>query len=174
MRCTLMLLATLGIYAAPAAAQAVSQDLQIAQTLVTELRELRQELRNTAASIQRVQIVMYRLQAQAALVDKAAQRLEQARSECKGAEIQKKFTATQIEKAETRKRNSQNASEQRTEEELISGLQSSIEEMTEQTQRCQADQVDAENQFRTEQSKTNELEGQLEKLDQILAGFAGR
>ena len=75
MRCTLMLLTTLGIYAAPATAQAASQDLQIAQTLVTELRELRQDLRNTAASIQRVQIVMYRLQAQATLVDKAAQRL---------------------------------------------------------------------------------------------------
>ncbi|HTS50116.1 MAG TPA: hypothetical protein VMH05_19355 [Bryobacteraceae bacterium] len=174
MRCTLMLLTTLGIYAVPAGAQEASQDLQIARTLVTELRELRQDLRNTAASIQRVQIVMYRLQAQATLVDKAAQRFDQARGECKAAEIQKTFTATQIERAEARKRNSQNASEQKAAEDLISGLQSSIQELAEQAQRCQVDQTDAENQLRTEQSKMSELESQLEKLDQSLAGFAGR
>jgi len=57
---------------------------------------------------------------------------------------------------------------------LISGLQSSIQELAEQAQRCQVDQTDAENQLRTEQSKMSELESQLEKLDQSLAGFAGR
>jgi hypothetical protein len=109
--------------------------------MLTEIRELRQDLRNIAATIQRVQIMMYRLQAQAALVDKAAQRLEQARGECKQAHSQQKMLATQIEQTEARRRNSQNKSDEKTAEQTITELHSALEMSAGETQQCQVEQV---------------------------------
>jgi chromosome segregation ATPase len=170
MRCTLMLVLTLVARPGPAAAQTVSSDSTMAQPMLTEIRELRQDLRNIAATIQRVQIVMYRLQAQAALVDKAAQRLEQARGECKQANSQQKMWATQIERTEAKRRNSQNPSDEKNAEQMITQLQSSLEILAGEAQQCQVEQVDAGTQYQGEQAKMNELQSQLDQLDQILAG----
>jgi len=169
MRCTLILTLTLVVETA-LVAQPISSDSQMTQPMLTEIRELRQDLRNIAATIQRVQIVMYRLQAQANLVDKAAQRLEQARSECKQAQAQQKMVASQIEKAEARKRNSQNASDEKITEQLNANLQASLEMWAAQAQQCQPEEMDAETQFQGEQAKMNELQNQLDQLDQVLAG----
>jgi chromosome segregation ATPase len=127
MRCTWMLLALI-VKAAPAAAQAPSPDSQIAQTAIAEIRQLRQDLRNTAATIQRAQILIFCLQSQAAILDKTAQRLDQARENCKQA----------------------------------------------QAQQCQVEQTDAEDQFRAEQAKMNQLSDQLDQFDQVLAGFGSK
>jgi chromosome segregation ATPase len=170
MRCTLMLILTLVAKAGPAAAQAVSSDSQMEQPMLTEIRELRQDLRNMAATIQRVQIVMYRLQAQAALVDKATQRLEQARGECKQAHSQQKMLVTEIEKTEARRRNSQNAFDEKNAQQIITELQSSLEMLAGEAQQCQVEQVNAETQYQGEQAKMNELQSQLDQLDQVLAG----
>ena len=112
---------------------------------------------------------MYRLQAEAALVDKASQRLDQARSECKQAQAQQKVVASQIENAEARKRNSQNTPDEKIAEQLITNLQATVVMWAAQAQECQPEEVDAETQFRAEQAKMNELQGQLDQLDQILA-----
>jgi hypothetical protein len=47
-------------------------DSPMAQTMLAEIRALRMDLKNTAAIIQRVQIVMYRLQVQSASLDRAS------------------------------------------------------------------------------------------------------
>src|SRR5580698_5435775 len=107
---TLMLFFTLAIPIAPAVAQVVLSDSQMAEAMLTEIRALRQDLGNTAATIQRVQIAMYRLQAQAFVVDKAEQRLDQARNSCQQTQTQRKFILTQIDQAEARKQNLQNVS----------------------------------------------------------------
>ncbi len=156
--------------AAGARAQATAADSQIAQTLLTEVRALRQDLRNTAGAIQRVQIVVYRHQAQAAVVEKATERLDLARNVCKQNQQQQKQMANQVEKAEARKRSSQDATEQKVAEQMISNFQETLEMFATQAQQCQAEQVDEENQLRTEQGKMNELEDQLNQLDQILSG----
>jgi hypothetical protein len=171
---TLMPFLTLAIPIAPAVAQVVLSDSQMAEAMLTEIRALRQDLGNTAATIQRVQIAMYRLQAQAFVVDKAEQRLDQARNSCQQTQTQQKFILTQIDQAEARKQNLQNVSDQRALEQTISQLRSSIETAAGETQQCQIEQVDAENQFRGEQAKKNELENQLDRLDQVLAGHGGK
>jgi hypothetical protein len=163
-----MLFLMLVFKTSPAVAQAVSPDSQMAQTLLMEIRALRLDLRDTAAIIQRVQLVMYRLQAQAALVDKAEQRLDQARGQCKLAQDQQKFTATQIE--QVRKQNANNGADQKAAEQMISQFQAAMETWAGQGQQCQVEQIDAETQFRAEQAKMNALEDQLVQLDQGLAG----
>jgi chromosome segregation ATPase len=163
MRCILILFLALAVENAPAADLAVSSDL------LAEIRDLRHDLWNTAATIQRVQIAMYRLQFQTALVDKVAGRLEQARSECKQAQSQQKLTATEIEQAEAQKRNPENGNDRAAVEQMISQLHASLETLTGEIQECQVEQTAGEAQFRAEQAKLEELQNHLDSLDQVLA-----
>jgi predicted nucleic acid-binding Zn-ribbon protein len=116
-----------------------------------------------------VQIVMYRVQAQATALDRVTERLELARSGCKQAHEHRKMVTSQIEQGEARKRNSQNPSDQRAAEEMLSGLKSSIQMWDGNEQQCEIEQADLETQFRTEQTKMNDLQDQLDKLDRLLA-----
>jgi|HubBroStandDraft_6_1064221.scaffolds.fasta_scaffold85359_1 hypothetical protein len=52
---------------------------------------------------------------------------------------------------------------------MISRLQSSLETFTGEARPCQVERMDAETQFHSEQAKMNELQGQLDQLDQVLA-----
>jgi len=144
------------------------------QAMLSEIRQLRQDLQATAAIIQRVQIVVYRIQAQGSLLDRASQRLETARSLCKGSEMQRKHFTTQIERAEAAKRNAQNTSDRQAAEQLLADLKSSAEMFAGEAGDCQRDQVDAEIQLRAEQAQMSELQDQLEKLDKVLAGDGRR
>jgi chromosome segregation ATPase len=144
---------------------------QVADSLLAEIRALRLDLWDTAAAIQRVQIVMYRLQAQWAAVEKATGRLDMARGQCRAAEDGQKRTAAQIE--QMKKMKGQSGVEQKNIEEALVNLQAAMEMSATQAQECQGEQADAESQFRVEQAKMSELESQLERLDQVLAA-AGR
>jgi len=64
-------------------AQTAPPDSQLTQAVLSEVRQLRQDLQSTAAIIQRVQIVVYRIQAQEGQLVRAMQRLETARNICK-------------------------------------------------------------------------------------------
>src|SRR5882724_10814402 len=57
-----------------------SPDTALTQTLITEIRTLRQEIQATTVTPQRVLIVLYRLQSQTALLAGAQQRLDAART----------------------------------------------------------------------------------------------
>lgn len=141
---------------------------QVTDSLLAEIRALRMDLRDTAAAIQRVQIVMYRLQAQWAAVEKATGRLDIARSQCKGVADQLKHDAAQIE--QMKKMSGQNGAEQKNTEQAIANLQAMMETWASQAQECQGEQAEAEAQLRVEQGKMSELEGQLDQMDRVLAG----
>jgi chromosome segregation ATPase len=164
-----LLLRTTGVVA-----QTAPADSQMTQAVLSEIRQLRQDLQATAAIIQRVQIVVYRIQAQESLLDRATQRLETARNVCKGSEMQRKHFATQIERTEATKRNAQNTSDRQAAEEMLANLKSSAEMFASEAGDCQRDQVDAEIQVRAEQAKMSELQDQLDKLDKVLAGDGRR
>ena len=169
MRRISMLFLAVALRAACSDAPAATSDSQTTQAMLTEIRELRQDLQNLAATIQRVAIVVYRHQGQAAMLDRVEQRLENARSMCKNAEANQKQTAHQIEETEKKLRNSQGPSDETRQEDWLANLKSSAEIFSVQAQQCQAEQIDAEAQYRTEQAKMNELENQLDQLDRALA-----
>ncbi|HEV8414399.1 MAG TPA: hypothetical protein VGQ49_12455 [Bryobacteraceae bacterium] len=164
-----LLLRTTGIFA-----DTTPVDSQMTQAVLTEIRLLRQDLQAAAAIIQRVQIVLYRIQAQQNQLDHATQRLETARDVCKGAEMQRKQFTTQIEQTESAKRSAQNASDRQAAEEMLARLRSSAEMFASEAGDCQGNQVDAEIQVRAEQAKMSELQDQLERLDKVLAGDGRR
>jgi chromosome segregation ATPase len=154
----------------PALAQTPSPDAQLTQALLTEIRQLRQDLQTTAASIQRIQIVMYRLQAQTAVVNRATQRLDDARNRCTAAQNQQRGLTTQIQQMEERLRGNIEPVERKQVEEQLRRLKSNLELFAAEEQQCHAREADADSQVRVERVKMSELEDQLDKLDKVLAG----
>jgi hypothetical protein len=154
--------------------QTAPPDSPTTQALLAEIRQLRQDLQNVAAIIQRVQIVMYRLQLETALVNRATERLENARVGRSQAQGQRKYLAAQLEQAEARQRNSQNPSDQKIAEGILAQLKSSAEMLASTEQECQTTELDAQAQLRTEQAKMDDLQDQLDKLDRVLASYRGK
>ncbi len=79
-----------------AAAQTPSPDSQALQALVTEIRQLRQDMQATTIATQRVQIVLYRLQTQTALVTRASSRLDELRSALGALQSDMKSTSARV------------------------------------------------------------------------------
>ena len=165
--CMTMLLGTTASFG-----QTTTADSQLSQALLTEIRQFRQDLQTAAATIQRVQIVMHRVQTGAALLSRAGERLDNTRARCNFAKQRQKSVANQIEQAETLHRNSKDQAEQKSAEEALPQLKASVQELVSEEQQCQVEQAEAENQFRSEQGKLNDLQDQLDKLDRILVGLS--
>jgi chromosome segregation ATPase len=168
MRCTLVFI----FMAAAATAQAPPPESQATQALLAEVRQLRQDLYAAATTIQRVRIVMCRLQAEGAELNRATQRLDEARGRCNQAQMQRKWLATQIQQTEGRRRDAQNAAEQKAADAMLVQLRSNEEALTTEEQQCRPGEIDAETQLRAEQAKMNDLQDKLDKLDRALAGYA--
>jgi chromosome segregation ATPase len=154
----------------PLFAQTSSTDAALTQALLTEIRGLRQDLQVTAATIQRVQIIMYRLQSQTAIMNRVTQRLDDARNRCTNAQNQSKMFTTEIQRAEDRLRTSQNPTEQKQLQDQIARFKSQIDVFTNEEQQCRVRESEADANYRSERAKMGELEDQLDKLDKVLAG----
>ena len=166
LRCFLVGLST----AVAAAGENPAPEPQMTLAMLAEVRQLRQDLQAAAATIQRVQIVLFRLQVQGRLLENAKQSLEQAHIQCSRVPREREMMRAQIERAEFRRRNAQNPEERRGAEELISQLNAQIMELANEERDCQVQQAEAETQFRNEDAKMADLQDQLERLDRFLAG----
>src|ERR1051326_5517828 len=82
--------------------QSSTRDTQALESLVKELRQLRQDLVTTTVAAQRVQIVLYRLQGQETAVQRAAQRRDLARDRLTDTETQIKRVTAEIQRTEDR------------------------------------------------------------------------
>jgi chromosome segregation ATPase len=138
--------------------------------MLAEVRQLRQDLQTAAATIQRVQIVMFRLQLQGAALGVARQRVEMAGFSCNQAAQQRQNTTAQIERIEAARRNTQNPAEQKADEDALLQFRSEMEAIAKQEQECQVQQAESAAEFRSEEAKMNDLQEQLERLDRTLAG----
>ena len=153
--------------AAVAFAQTLPQDGQLTQALLAEIRLLRQDLQSTAVAIQRVQLVMFRMQTATSALNRATQHLDDARNRCIYVQPQRKMLTVQVEQAESRQRTAQTADSRVGEE--IARQKGNLEVLAVQEQQCQSTLLDAESQFRTKQAKMNEIQDQFDKLDRDLA-----
>ena len=154
-----------------AGAESPGPDSQMTVAMLAEVRQLRQDLQTAAATIQRAQIVMFRVQLQGALLGAARQKLEMASFSCNQAARQRQMTAAQIERTDADRRNAQNPAEQKANEDALAQLRAESETIAKQEQDCQAPRVEAETDFRNEEAKMNDLQDQLERLDKTLAGY---
>ena len=149
-------------------AQTASPDTQALQALVAEIRQLRQDMQATNLATQRVQIVLYRLQTQTALVTRASSRLDDARSSLGNLQSDKKTIADRVPQLEESAKSVQDPKERKNMEDGIVGTKMQLERMAADEQRLQSREIDAETQFRTEQNKLADLQDQLDRLDKLL------
>ena len=77
-------------------AQTASADTQTLQNLVNEVHQLRQDLKSMATAMERGQILFYRLQIQQAAVDRAIQRLDDARAKLASVEASRREIASAL------------------------------------------------------------------------------
>ena len=151
-----------------AAAQTASPDTQALQALVTEIRQLRQDMQATNIVTQRVQIVLYRLQMQTSLLTSAASRLDEARTSLGKAQSDRKQIADRVPQLEESVKSMQDPKERKNLEDVLAGTKMQLEHMIADEQRLQSREIDAATQFRSEQGKLADLQDQLDRLDKVL------
>ena len=105
------------------------------QALLAEIRRLRQDLQSTAATIQRVQLVMFRMQTANASLNRAPS-ASTKRNRCSYVQPQPKMQTVHVEQAEDRQRGAQTPDSRIGEE--IARLKGSLEMLAIQEQQCQS------------------------------------
>jgi hypothetical protein len=160
---------TLLLLAAPAHAQSLSTDSETLQVLLTEVRQLRQELKTTTAAVERAQILIYRLQFQEAVVARDAQRLDDARSKLASTQSTRDANVHSIKIIESKLLDVNNPVEKQKTEDLLAKNKTYLETvLLPQEQQRQAAVTDGEQQLRLEQERLSEFQNQLDQLDTVL------
>jgi DNA repair exonuclease SbcCD ATPase subunit len=151
--------------AGTASGQTAPPDLQ---TVLGEVRQLRQELKNNLATIQRTNILLYRLQLQDAAVGRAQQRLDDAHA--KVAELQSvhKNIDGAIKNTEEARTNAKSAGEQDNLQTSLVRLRVRLDAMAQDESDRQSKVADFEQQLRVEQAKLSELQDGLDQIDRAL------
>ena len=162
-------LAAMVFAASNALCQTPAKEPDTIQSLLTEVRQLRQDIEAMTVASQRVQIALYTLQMQDAALTRSTQRLDSARSKCSGAEANRSHFTQAIQGFE-----SALASGKLTEHEtrdLQSALaqnKTELEQANAAVQACQVTEAEASSQLRTDQAKMVDLQDRIERLDKAL------
>lgn len=164
----------LGLFPSTASAQTASTDSQTLQALLTEVHQLRQDLQTAATAARRAQILIYRLYAQEATVERASQRFDEAKSALDQFQSQKKWQALQIKEYEDQRDRAENPTQRKQWDDLISNLKSQTEAVAPMEQEAQTKEIELEQQFRIERAKLDQLQNELDQLDRAVMSAAFR
>jgi valyl-tRNA synthetase len=154
---------------AHALGQTASPDGQTLQSLLTEVRGLRQDLRISLNRTQSMQILLARLQMQEGAVTRASDRLNDARQKLIDTQVQQKEIALESKRLEDGISAAQNAQQQADFQDRIKHVQSDLEITGNLVQQRQALETQAEGQLRDEQDKLSAIESQLDELIRSMA-----
>src|SRR5271165_1645186 len=145
--------------------QTTAGDSQTLQALLSEVRQLRQDLQTTTVAAQRAQILIYRLQGQEAAVARASQRLDEVRDKLARVQDERKHLATDVKQHEDFISNTENPPAQRKVlEDRLPQLKSELESRGNLEQQQQTQEIDAEQHLRAEEVKLSDLQDQLDRL----------
>ena len=140
--------------------QGTPSDLQTLRGLLSEVPELRQDLRASLGKIHIAQIPLSRLQMQEIAVSRASQHLDDSRS--KLSQVQ---AAIRREEEEVKYfGDPPNGERTARDEELLSRVKSDLEASSNLERQRQTIEIEAEEQLRTEQDKLTGLEAQLDEI----------
>ncbi|HWZ99573.1 MAG TPA: hypothetical protein VN025_17580 [Candidatus Dormibacteraeota bacterium] len=170
----LITLALLGIlFCCPLAyGQASSADAKTLQSILDELRQVRQDLHTTAATVQRAQILLYRIRTQTDLVTRITQQRDQAHMRTEQLSFARTQNAARIKSAEEAIEQTQDPSARKELEDEIATRKSQLEQLANQEQENQTKETEYSGQLRLEQAKLDELEARLDQLERKLEGAA--
>ncbi|PYT39587.1 MAG: hypothetical protein DMG45_19305 [Acidobacteria bacterium] len=156
-------------------AQTTPNDSKTLQSLLLEVRQLRQDLQTTTIAGQRAQILIYRVQGQEAAVARASQRLDEFREKLARIQDERKHVAADVKRFEDSLSSSENPPTQRKEIEqgMLPQLKTRLESLENQEQQLQTREIEAGQQLRAEEVRLSDLRDQMDRLDKTLEN-AGR
>jgi hypothetical protein len=147
--------------ATAAFAQTTSSDSQTLRALLTEVRQLHQDLRVSLTRMQSGQILLSRLQIQEVAVSRASQHLDDARSKLAEVQVVMRSETAEIKRFEDAPNTGEDAVQL---QDALNRAKSELEASTNLAQQRQSIETDAEEQMRTEQEKLSRLESLLDEL----------
>jgi len=170
------LLIMLLCFAVPAAAlsQATPSDSQTLQSLLSEVRELHQELQTSLARMQKGQILLFRWQTQQSAVEHASQRLEDARTKLAGEQDHQRSTALESKRVEEELSAEQIPEQQKVLQDQADGLGAELEASTKRIDQDQQAEIDYEQKLRNEQDKLEALDAELDIIVKSMGSPDGR
>ena len=151
---------------------AQSPDALLTQTLINEIRALRQDLEATNVTSQRVQIALYRLQSQTAIVNVAQQRLDAARTQLTDVQSRRTRLADQVQRIEEIAHGIPDTPEKKAMTNELPGAKAALDSLTTEEAARRSDEVDAESKLRAEQARLADLQALLDRLDKALDDLA--
>jgi len=153
----------------PLSAQTSSADSQTLQSLLAEVRQLRQDLQSTSIVSLRAQILLHRLQAQESAVARATERVDDAHRRLTDQQNANKRDAAGIKRSEDFINNTDNPAAQRKEiEDALPARRARLDSGGALEQDLQTRAIEAEEQQRLERAKLDTLEDQLDRLERSL------
>ena len=156
-------------------AQTNPNDPDTLKALLTEVRQLRQDLRTTTVAAQRAQILIYRAQAQESVVRRMQERVDDTRSKLGQIQSEQRNRAASIKRIEEKKSRSDTpANEQKELEDALPQIKARFDADANKEQETQAKLIEAEEQLRLEQAKLSGLQDQLDRLEKTLENFQPR
>ena len=168
MRIALFILLSLFSTTRPARAQSTSPDSRTLQSILEEIHKLRQDLQTTTAASQRAQILLYRVRLQLDTVERLNQRLEQAHARVTQAKNEQDHFLQQKKFFEDQLQSTPDLANRKNLEVQLAGIQSLLERTKDNQPDAEAREAALTNELRTEQSKLDDLQEQLERLDKRL------
>ena len=163
-----LLFFALCIFSTATLGQSASADSQTLQALLSEIRQLRKDLQTTAVAAQRVQILMYRLQMQQALVTRAQQRVDEVRSKLAQSREGVRHFASEVEQMETVLHETESSANRKELESMLPARKGQLESEKTAVQEWETKEAEAVQNLRSEESKLAALEDLLDRLDREL------
>ncbi len=151
--------------------QTAPTDSQTLQAILSEIRQLRHDLQTSNAMAAKAQIALYRLQRENEAVDHAMQRLNDARSKSERLETEKNNKALDIQQARNATSHGDNPdpnAQQHFEEVDLPTLKTQLELLQRQEQQAKAQEAEAEQQLRDEQTRLAGLDDLLDRYSNAL------
>ena len=163
----ILILAVFGL-SSTAFSQAAPNDPQTMQALLTEVRDLRQELRSSLARIQVAQILLSRLQTQQSVVTHASDRLDDARAKLDAAQNRRQHEASEFKRLEDSLSSEENPAQQKMLQDEIVHFKSELDASTAAEQQAQTIENECELQLRSERDKLDAINAQLDEILKIM------
>src|SRR5215470_966225 len=110
----------------PAFSQGPSNDSQTLQTVLKEIRQLRQDFKTASIAIERAQILIHRLHEQDVAVGRALQRLDDARAKLATAQTSRLNLVSRIKNIEDQQSGISNPQESKEMADIVSQLKAKL------------------------------------------------
>ncbi len=165
--------------AAFAAAQGICQtpaaEPGTLQSLLAEVRQLRQSIEAMTVASQRVQIALYALQMQDASTARSTQRLEAVQTRCNQQEEDRQRMANVGQRLEgSLASGALPANEASRTKDQLAQVKSTLDDQAARLQTCRQAEAEASNQLRNDQAALAELRDRMERLDKTLERVGGK